>query len=136
MPETEGFIRSYRAEIDRTRLGFGFMTIVSMTLATHNRDNAKRFAKLVASLPEVLEAHSLTGEMDYALKVVTPDLPALSRLVNDRLLPHESVQHVHSAIVLETLKDFAGLPLSPPRAPAPARRRRKQATPGTSPKSL
>ncbi len=57
------------------------------------------------------EAHALTGEMDYMLKVVTADLKALSGFVNDILLPHESVRHVKSAIVLETLKDTHALPL-------------------------
>ena len=49
--------------------------------------------------------------MDYFLKVVTPDLKALSEFVNDILLPHESVQHVKTAIVLDTLKESAALPI-------------------------
>ena len=49
------------------------MVVIAVTLATHNRDNAKRFAQLIADLPEVLECYALTGEMDYHLKVVTPD---------------------------------------------------------------
>ena len=66
---------------------------------------------LIADLPEVLECYALTGEMDYHLKVVTPDLAGLSHFVNDVLLPHDSVQHVKTSIVLETLKDFQGLPV-------------------------
>jgi DNA-binding Lrp family transcriptional regulator len=109
--EEEGLIRGYRAVLDRDRLGFSLTNMVTVTLATHNRDNARRFADLVSRLPEVQEAHALTGEMDYILKVVTPDLKSLSHFVNDVLLPHESVQHVKTAIVLETLKETAALPL-------------------------
>ncbi len=109
--EADGLIRGYRADIDRQKLGLSFISVISVTLATHNRDNAKRFAKLIADLPEVLEAYALTGEMDYLLKVVTPDLDGLSRFVNDVLLPHDSVQHVKTAIALDTLKEFGGLPL-------------------------
>lgn len=109
--EEEGFIRGYRAVLDRDRLGFSLTNVVTVTLATHNRDNARRFAELVARLPQVQEAHALTGEMDYILKVVTPDLKALSEFVNGELLPHESVQHVKTAIVLETLKETGALPL-------------------------
>ncbi len=109
--EEEGLIKGYRAVLDRDRLGFSLVNIISVTLATHNRDNARRFAELLARLPEVQEAHALTGEMDYVLKVVTPDLKSLSRFVNDVLLPHESVQHVKTAIVLETLKETASLPI-------------------------
>jgi DNA-binding Lrp family transcriptional regulator len=109
--EEEGFIRGYRAVLDRDRLGFSLTNMVTVTLATHNRDNAQRFAELVSGLPEVQEAHALTGEMDYILKVVTPDLKSLANFVNQVLLPHEAVQHVKTAIVLETLKESAALPL-------------------------
>ena len=109
--EEEGLIKGYRAVLDRDRLGFSLVNIISVTLATHNRDNARRFAELLSRLPEVQEAHALTGEMDYVLKVVTPDLTSLSHFVNDVLLPHESVQHVKTAIVLETLKETASLPI-------------------------
>lgn len=109
--EEAGIIRGYRADLDREKLELGIVNIITVRLATHNRDNAQRFARLIAGLPEVLEAHALTGEMDYILKVVTPDLKSLSAFLNEVLLPHESVQHVKSAIVLETLKEGAALPL-------------------------
>ena len=109
--EEEGYIRGYRAVLDRDLLGFPLTNVVTVTLATHNRDNARRFAELVARLPEIQEAHALTGEMDYILKVVTPDLKSLAEFVNGQLLPHESVQHVKTAIVLETLKETGALPL-------------------------
>jgi len=109
--EETGIIKGYRADLDRERLDLGIVNIITVTLATHNRDNAQRFARLIAGLPEVMEAHALTGEMDYIIKVVTPDLKSLSAFVNDVLLPHESVQHVKTAIVLETLKESAALPV-------------------------
>jgi DNA-binding Lrp family transcriptional regulator len=109
--EEDGLIAGYRAVLDREKLGFGLVSIVSVTLATHNRDNAQRFADLLSRLPEVQEAHALTGEMDYVLKIVTPDLKALADFVNDVLLPHESVQHVKTSIVLQTLKETGALPL-------------------------
>ena len=126
--EEEGYIRGYRAVLDREKMGFPLVNIISVTLATHNRDNARRFADAqndvldafaetlckalaLSRLPEVQEAHALTGEMDYVVKVVTPDLKSLSEFVNGVLLPHESVQHVKTAIVLETLKENGGLPV-------------------------
>ncbi|HEY8595327.1 MAG TPA: Lrp/AsnC family transcriptional regulator [Devosiaceae bacterium] len=111
--EEEGYIRDYRATLDRDKMGFPFVNVVFVTLSTHNRDNARRFAELVSRRPEVLEAHALTGEMDYFIKVVTSDLKGLSAFVNDVLLPHESVSHVKTAIVLETLKETTALPIGP-----------------------
>ena len=109
--EEDGYIKGYRAVLDRDRLGFPLVNVISVTLSTHNRDNARRFAELLSRLPEVQEAHALTGEMDYFVKVVTPDLKSLAEFVNDVLLPHESVQHVKTSIVLQTLKETTELPL-------------------------
>jgi DNA-binding Lrp family transcriptional regulator len=109
--EEEGYVRGYHAVLDRDRLGFSLVNVVTVTLATHNRDNARRFADLISKLPEVQEAHALTGEMDYILKVVTRDLKSLSEFVNGVLLPHDTVNYVKTAIVLETLKETTNLPL-------------------------
>jgi len=109
--EELGIIRGYRAILDHERLGLPLINMISVTLAKHNRDNARRFAELVVGLPQVLEAHALTGDMDYMLKVITPDLKSLSSFVNDVLLPHDSVQHLKTSVVLETLKDSGVLPV-------------------------
>ncbi len=53
--EAEGFIRGYQANLDPDRLGLSLLVVISVTLATHNRDNARRFAQLVNGLPEVLK---------------------------------------------------------------------------------
>ncbi|TCD16164.1 Lrp/AsnC family transcriptional regulator [Oricola cellulosilytica] len=109
--ERDGIIAGYHARVDREKTGFGIVNFISVTLATHDRDNAARFATLMAQLPEVQEAHALTGEMDYLLKVVTCDLRELSDFVNETLLPHEAVQNVKTTIVLQTLKETGVLPL-------------------------
>jgi DNA-binding Lrp family transcriptional regulator len=54
---------------------------------------------------------TLTGEADYLLRVWCADLPALNRLVQDRLLRHPAVARVQSQIVMEQLKPDAGLPV-------------------------
>lgn len=109
--EEAGLITGYHAMLDREKLGFGLVNLISVTLANHNRDSAKQFSEFLSQLPEVMEAHALTGEMDYMLKVVTKDLKSLSTFVNDYLLPHEAVQNVKTAIVLDTIKEGGGLPL-------------------------
>lgn len=110
--ENDGFVRGYHARLDGEKVGFGMVNLISVTIATHNRNNARRFGDLVRRLPEVQEAYSLTGEMDYLIKVVTPDLKSLSAFVSDVLLLDESVQRVKTAIVLETLKDTSAVPVA------------------------
>ncbi len=109
--EVDGLIEGYAARLSAARLGFGVRAFVHVTLARHSPDNSRRFAELVARTPEVQEAHALTGEADYLLKVTVRGLADLSALINAVLLPHESVDRVRSEIVLETLKETAALPL-------------------------
>lgn len=109
--ERRGIIVGYHAKLDREQVGFGLTSIISVTLATHNADNSKRVADLFKALPEVQEAHAMTGEMDYYLKVVTPDLKSLSSFINDKLLAHEAVRNVKTAVALETLKETSALPV-------------------------
>lgn len=109
--EQDGYITGYRALIDREKLGFGLTSVVTVRLSTHNRDNARRFAELVRRLEEVTDAYALTGEMDYVMRIVTRDLKALSAFVNEQLLPHEAVDHVTTAIVLDVLKEGGEIPV-------------------------
>lgn len=106
-----GVILGYEVRLDRLAIGLGVTAYIHATMATHSAGNARRFADLVRRLPEVLEAHALTGSADYILKVVVPDLKALARLINEELLPDASVERVRSEIVLDTLKEGGGLPL-------------------------
>ncbi|HEY8610348.1 MAG TPA: Lrp/AsnC family transcriptional regulator [Roseomonas sp.] len=110
--EAVGVIRGYHAELAAEALGLRLLVFVQVTLATHSRDNAQRFRELVSRLEEVQEAYAMTGDADYLLKAVVPDLKDLSALVNDVLLPHESVARVRSSIVLERLKESNRLPLA------------------------
>jgi DNA-binding Lrp family transcriptional regulator len=109
--EQTGIITGYRALIDREKTGFSLTVLVDVMLNTHSQENAKRFANLVNTIPQVEEAYTLTGAMDYQLKLCVRDLDELTRVINDNLLPDESVQTVKSAIVLQTLKASSGLPL-------------------------
>ena len=109
--EEAGVIRGYRADLAPARLGLDVVVFTRVSLAAHSGDNAQRFADLVRRLPCVLEAHALTGDSDYLLKMIVPDLKALAAIVNDSLLPHPSVAQVKTSVVLQTLKDGAPIPL-------------------------
>jgi DNA-binding Lrp family transcriptional regulator len=109
--EAAGTIDRYSALLSPTALGLGVTAFVQVTLSTHSPQNSKRFQTLIDTLDEVQEAYSLTGEADYLIKMRVTDLAALSRILNDVLLPHGSVARVRSSIVLERLKETTRLPL-------------------------
>lgn len=109
--EANHVIERYRAILDPAAVGLAIMVFVHVSLDTHSRDNARLFRGMVNADPNILEAHSLTGEADYLLKILVRDLKDLSRIVNDVLLPHAAVARVRSEIVLQTLKKDAAVPL-------------------------
>lgn len=109
--EAEGIIRAYHAALDAVALGFKVVAFVQVTLAKHSPDNSRRFQQLVDSVDAIQEAHSVTGEADYLLKVIVEDLPALAKLLNELFLPHDSVAQVRSSIALTQMKDSRVLPL-------------------------
>lgn len=111
--EQAGVIGGYHAHLSAQALGLDVVAFVQVALATHSPENAQLFRRLIASLAEVQEAYALTGEADYLVKLIVPDLKALSRILNEVFLPHESVAHVRSSIVLDRLKQTAMLPLQP-----------------------
>lgn len=133
--EERGVIASYAALLSPAAIGLGIVVFVEVRLATHSPQNSHRFHTLIERLDEVQEAYSLTGETDYLIKMVVADLQALSELLNGVFLPHESVAHVRSSVVLDVLKSSTRLPLGPakqrmlqhasgPAAAPPGKRRR------------
>jgi DNA-binding Lrp family transcriptional regulator len=109
--EEAGVIEGYRAHLSAEALGLGVLVFVQVRLATHSPDNSKRFQRLIDGLEEVQEAYSLTGETDYLVKLVVTDLRALSHILNEIFLPHPSVAHLRSSIVLDRLKQTTSLPI-------------------------
>ena len=109
--EEEKIISGYHADLAEDLLGFGVVAFIHVTLATHSPNNAKRFYDLVRRVDEIQEAYSLTGDADYLVKAMLRDLKGLSDLVNNVLMPHDSVAHVRSSIVLDRLKTTRKLPL-------------------------
>lgn len=109
--EACGMIESYRAHLAADKLGLDIVVFVTVKLAVHSPENSRKFANLIGRLSAVQEAYSLTGASDYLIKLIVPDLRALSRILNDVLLAHPSVEHVQSSIVLDRLKATTRLPL-------------------------
>jgi DNA-binding Lrp family transcriptional regulator len=110
--EEAGIIEGYSARLNASRLGIGLLAMIQVSMSLHSKENAKKFSDFVNAVEEIQEAYALTGDADYLLKVVVPDLKDLSRIINDLILPHASVSHVKSSIVLTTLKDTHRLPLA------------------------
>lgn len=111
--EDTGIIRRYVALLDADKLGLGVMAILSVTLEKHGDDPARAFKESIAGHPQILECWSVTGEADYVMRVVAPDLKAFSDFLMHELLNLPLVAGVRSNILLEQIKFTTELPLRP-----------------------
>ncbi|MGQ0430436.1 MAG: Lrp/AsnC family transcriptional regulator [Gammaproteobacteria bacterium] len=109
--EQQGVIRGYAAILDPKRIGQHVLAYVQIKLERHTDDVIERFRRMLEERPEVMSAHAMTGEMDFLLEVVVPDLDALGRFTLHKLLKLPGVRDVRSSLVLETLKTVPQLPL-------------------------
>jgi Lrp/AsnC family transcriptional regulator len=111
-----GLIKRQVAQLDREKLGLGFVVYAAVTLNQTSRATMERFEAVVAGWPEVILCECMTGAADYLLKVVTTDVRGYDRFLRDRLLATTMVSDVQSRIVVRTIKDTSRLPLPDPAA--------------------
>jgi len=109
--EREGYIEAYRAALRRDRVGLGFSVFVGVKIEGHANERALAFERAVISMTDVLACHLISGEVDYLLEVVVPDLESYQQFLVGKLLNLPMVREVRSNIAIQTLKVGAPLPL-------------------------
>src|SRR5262245_8750705 len=75
MPET-GYIPRSVALVDRDKLNLGVTVFVSVKTSQHNQAWFEQFRDAVRQIPEVMEFYRMSGEVDYLLRIVVPDISA------------------------------------------------------------
>jgi Lrp/AsnC family leucine-responsive transcriptional regulator len=110
--ERDGYIEGYRAALRRDRVGLGFSVFIGVKIDGHANERATAFEKAVLEMPEVIACHLVSGESDYFLEVVVPDLGDYQRFLVGELLNLPIVREVRSNIAIQTLKAGAPLPLA------------------------
>jgi len=109
--EAAGAIRGYHAALDRESLGLGLTVFVGIKVARHHEEPATAFREAVRALPQVVSCHLVSGEADFLLQVVVPDLPAYERFLLDTLLRLPWVADIRSNFAIQTVKGDSPLPL-------------------------
>lgn len=108
--EQAGYIKSYRALLDEKKLGFELTAFAMVHLSTQAEADLQEFERFVRTLPLVRECWMLSGEIDFVLKCVAPNLAAFQALVTELTgAPH--VRNVKTSLTLRNSKDAAMVPL-------------------------
>lgn len=108
--EEEGVIRARVALADRAAINLGLTAFVAVKTAQHTEAWLTRFAEAVRRIPEVVELHRMSGETDYLMKVVCPDMARFDR-VYKQLISVAEFTDVRSSFSMEELKSTTELPL-------------------------
>jgi Lrp/AsnC family transcriptional regulator len=108
--EQDGVILGRVALLDPEKLNVGCTVFVRVLTSRHSSDWLERFAKAVAEIDEVVEVYRLSGEIDYLLRIVVPDIAAYDA-VYKRLIAAAEFSDVSASFAMETLKRTTALPL-------------------------
>jgi Lrp/AsnC family transcriptional regulator, leucine-responsive regulatory protein len=103
--ERAGMIRGYRAVLDRAAQGIGFIAYIAVGLSDHSKGAQEAFERSIATAPEVVECHNVTGTIEYLLRVEVADLAAYKVFHTDVLGTFPQVTSITSYVVMESPKD-------------------------------
>ena len=102
----------HAALLDPEKLGLGLTVHLDVALDKRDAKARDRLKAAVQTWSEVTWCHSLSGEMDYTMQVVMPDLKHYTSFLMDRVLTLPGVINVKSSFVLEKVKETTVLPLT------------------------
>ena len=98
------------ALLEATKIGLGMSVFVAIKTDQHNADWLAEFARTISQRKEVVEFYRMSGEVDYLLRVVVPDMAAYDRFYKD-LIAEVRLTDVSSSFAMEEIKYTTALPL-------------------------
>ena len=109
--EEDGVIKGRVAVLDPAKVNAKVTVFVSITTDQHNEDWLTRFSRIVSEFPEVVEFYRMSGQVDYLMKVVVPDIAAYDTFYQ-KLVSKIDIMNVSSAFAMGHIKETTALPLS------------------------
>ncbi|AJC20483.1 Lrp/AsnC family transcriptional regulator [Pandoraea pulmonicola] len=109
--EQSGVIQRYTVLLDREKLGLHVCALAHVQLTRHTEGGTEQFEREIRSCPEVTECYSTTGEADYILKIVAPDIKAYDAFLHEHIFRLPAVSNVKTSVVLREIKFDTSLPI-------------------------
>lgn len=108
--EKNGVIQKRVALLDRKTINLGVDVFVAIKTRHHNAEWLDKFAEAVSSFSEVVEFYRMSGDIDYLMRVVVPDINAYDHFYK-RLIEKVDIQDVSSSFAMEQIKYTTALPV-------------------------
>jgi Lrp/AsnC family transcriptional regulator len=109
--EDDGLIKQRVALLDARRLNVGLTVFIALKTIEHSPGWLEKFSKAVRDIPEIVGVYRMTGDIDYLVQAVVPDVEAYDALYK-RLINRITLADVSSSFVMEEIKATTALPLS------------------------
>ncbi|MET3803774.1 Lrp/AsnC family leucine-responsive transcriptional regulator [Nakamurella sp. UYEF19] len=109
--EAAGLIAGYRAELDRKRIGLGLTVFLSLRVNQHSRATSRLIEQELTSIPAVVACHVVSGEADFLVEAVVPDLGAYESLLLDHVLAIDAITDARSNFAIRTVLSRGSLPV-------------------------
>lgn len=110
--EREGILKGYVALVSPEALGLAITVFIQVTLERQSERTLEIFETRVRAFPEVMECYLMTGDSDYLLRLVAPDVQALQRFIIQDLTTIPGVANIRSSFALKQVAYRTALPLS------------------------
>jgi len=110
--EADGVIKKQTILLDANKVGLGVMVFAHVKMQAQNRDSLPDFIEKVSNFPEVMECHTLMGDIDFILKVLVKDVQAYEDFFWNRLSHIDGVREISSSIALTAVKNTTSIPVS------------------------
>lgn len=107
--ERDGVIRKKVVLCDAAKLNLGLSAFVAVRTGQHTEAWTRRFAAAVQAIPEIVEVHRMSGDVDYLLRVVAPDIAGYDAVYR-KLIRSIELKDVSSGFVMEVIKSSTALP--------------------------
>ncbi len=107
----EGFIKRQVAILDRNKFGSSLYIFAYLKMATLSEKQRAEFLRSIQVIPEILECHTVFGEMDIVMKVMAQSLEWYQMFIFDTILKLPGVQDIQSTVTLVELKSTTEIPL-------------------------
>jgi len=122
--EASGVIRKYVALLHPETVNLGVTVFIQISLDLQVEGRLELFEKAILTRPEVLECYLMTGDSDYLLRVVIPDVASYEHFLKECLTRIESVASIKSSFALNQVKYSTALPVGVEMPRSPVRPRR------------
>ena len=109
--EKEGYINRYRAEVERSKLGYSIMAFVQITLNTQVESALEVVEQAVRERPEIINCYLVTGDCDYMLQVVVKDLDDYADFMRNQLTKISAIRNIKSSFALEKIVEGRPIPM-------------------------